>query len=186
LVARHSIARNTGAVRSAGATVELESMLCFALYSAHRRVGQVYRGILAPLDLSYTQYLVLIALTDGREVTVGRLGGLLGLDSGTLSPLLKRLERRGLVLRRRDAADERTVQVCLTEQGRAVSGQVAGVQQEFRDCMPLDQEEARDLLGRLHALIDRLADAEPDDGAAPEPLTTPGWGPADRSREDLS
>jgi len=141
-------------------------MLCFAIYSVERRIGQVYREILAPWGLSYTQYVVLLALGDeageyeiGAGASVGRLGELLGLDSGTLSPLLKRLETRGVVRRSRSAGDERVVEVALTASGRDLLAELADVPRCFADRMPLTADEASDLLGRMRALDHGLATA---------------------------
>lgn len=92
-------------------------MICFALYSAERHVNAVYRELLAPWNLSYTQYLVLIALWNEEVLSVSALGRLLGLDSGTLSPVLKRMERNGLVKKERRVDDERGVQISLTDKG---------------------------------------------------------------------
>ena len=95
-----------------------DSMLCFSVYRLEHRIGSIYRELLAPWHLSYTQYLVLIALWQTDGIGIGRLGALLGLDSGTLSPLLKRLEARGLLTRHRAVDDERVVRIHLTAAGR--------------------------------------------------------------------
>ncbi|MFT4235006.1 MAG: MarR family winged helix-turn-helix transcriptional regulator [Microbacterium sp.] len=102
----------------------LEDYVCFALYSASHATSKAYRGVLAPWKLTYTQYLALVLLADGDR-SVSELGADLDLDSGTLSPLLKRLEERGLVARRREARDERVVTVMLTDEGRTVQTQAA-------------------------------------------------------------
>lgn len=104
----------------------LRRQVCFALYSASRALTDVYRPILDEFGLTYPQYLVLLVLWERPDDarTVSELGTELRLDSGTLSPLLKRLEGAGLVVRRRSARDERRVEVGLTEQGRALRQQV--------------------------------------------------------------
>jgi DNA-binding MarR family transcriptional regulator len=107
------------------APVRLDEQLCFALYSASRLVTRAYRPLLEPLGITYPQYLVLLVLweeaPDGEQaVSVGRLGERLLLDSGTLTPLLKRMEAGGLVARSRSSADERVLEVRLTEAGRAL------------------------------------------------------------------
>lgn len=104
-------------------TSRLDELVCFAIYSAANSTAQTYRQVLAPWKLTYTQFLVLVVLTDGDR-TVSELGRELGLDSGTLSPLLGRLEARGLLTRDRRERDERVVTVTLTEQGRHTHGAV--------------------------------------------------------------
>ncbi|TRW89096.1 MarR family transcriptional regulator [Mycolicibacterium sp. 018/SC-01/001] len=103
----------------------LDEQLCFALYSASRAVTAAYRPLLDELDLTYPQYLVLMVLWEEEPCTVGHLGDRLHLDSGTLSPLLKRLESAGLVRRTRSTADERRVEISLTERGRALEERAA-------------------------------------------------------------
>ncbi len=135
------------------ATAVLDPMLCFAVYSAERRIGQVYRELLAPHGLSYTQYLVLIALWEDGELSVGRIGELLGLDSGTLSPLLKRLEARGLLARSRSIADERVVTVALTEAGLALRDDLADVPRCLGERLGTTRERADALVRALDALV---------------------------------
>ncbi|MGW4483878.1 MarR family winged helix-turn-helix transcriptional regulator [Amycolatopsis sp. NPDC004368] len=95
----------------------LDEQLCFGLYSASRALTSLYRTLLEPLDLTYPQYLVMLALWERDAQQVKELGTALNLDSGTLSPLLKRLEKAGLVSRERQADDERSVRITLTEKG---------------------------------------------------------------------
>jgi DNA-binding MarR family transcriptional regulator len=95
----------------------LSNQLCFALHSTTLALGRVYQRVLAPLGLTYTQYLAMLVLWERERVSVKDLGAALILDSGTLTPLLKRLEQAGLVERRRDEADERRVLVAPTAQG---------------------------------------------------------------------
>ncbi|KJS08429.1 MAG: hypothetical protein VR78_18345 [Hoeflea sp. BRH_c9] len=100
--------------------IEVESMLCFDLYSTHHAVGQVYKPLLAPLGITYPQYLVLTILWANDNLTVGAISERLHLESSTLTPLIKRLEAQELVKRARDAVDERKVRVTLTEAGAAM------------------------------------------------------------------
>ena len=97
----------------------LDDFVCFAMYTASHAMTQAYREVLKPWKLTYPQYLAMVVLATG-ERSVGELGDELNLDSGTLSPLLRRLDDRGLVVRRRDESDDRVVRVSLTEAGRAV------------------------------------------------------------------
>lgn len=105
----------------------LDNQLCFALYSASMALTRIYQPLLAPLGLTYPQYLVLLVLWEGDGVTVSALGARLGLDSGTLTPLLKRMEASGFLTRLRDAADERRVHITLTAQGRRLKGKAVAV-----------------------------------------------------------
>ncbi len=109
----------------------LEEQLCFALYSASRALTRAYQPLLEPLGLTYPQYLVMLVLWEGRPSSVSELGERLGLDSGTLTPLLKRLEQAQLVERRRAAKDERVVLVSLTPTGQALGERARGVPTEL-------------------------------------------------------
>ncbi|GAA1985370.1 MarR family transcriptional regulator [Isoptericola halotolerans] len=142
----------------AGGSSALDPMLCFAVYSLERRIGRVYAELLAPWGLTYTQYLVLTVLGANQDVplTIGELGRLLDLDSGTLSPLVKRLEARGLVARHRATDDERVVMVSLTDDGHGLRTELADLQRCLAERMPGDPDEAQDLLRRLHAATARL------------------------------
>ena len=102
----------------------LDDFLCFAVYSANLAFGRAYRPILDRVGLTYTQYVTLVALGEEADQTVGALGERLFLESNTLTPILKKLEKLGLVERRRDAADERQVRVTLTPAGRKLRLQV--------------------------------------------------------------
>lgn len=105
----------------------LDNQLCFALYSASLAMTRLYKPLLEKLDLTYPQYLVMLALWEHDGSTVSALGERLSLDSGTLTPLLKRLEASGLVARVRDVADERRVHITLTAAGRKLRRQAASV-----------------------------------------------------------
>ncbi len=100
--------------------MRLENMLCFAVYGAGHGFNRVYKPLLDKLGLTYPQFLVMVALWEREGRTVGDLGGALGLESSTLTPLIKRLEAAGLLTRRRDREDERVVRVSLTQEGRAL------------------------------------------------------------------
>ena len=130
----------------------VDHMVCFALYSASRATTQAYRRVLEPWGLTYPQYMVLVTLwTDGPR-TVGELGHTLDLDSGTLSPLLRRLERADYVTRTRRADDERVVEVGLTELGRDLRTRMSCVSAEIATCMGIGLDTAKELLESLHRL----------------------------------
>ncbi|WP_280505973.1 MarR family winged helix-turn-helix transcriptional regulator [Nocardia farcinica] len=134
-----------------------DQQLCFQLYSASRAVTAIYRPRLDELGITYPQYLVLLSLWERDGRTVRDLGEELALDSGTLSPLLKRLEAVGLVERSRSTADERRVQIRLTERGNALREQACELPREILDATGLSLEEAialRDTLARMRRAMD--------------------------------
>lgn len=135
---------------------KLDDQLCFALYSAGLALTKVYRPILEALDLTYPQYLAMMALWERDDITVNALGAQLRLDSGTLTPLLKRLEGRGLLQRRRDPEDERRVRVVLSEAGRALGAQAADIPLAIGKAAGMSRAEAAQERERLVALRDRL------------------------------
>jgi DNA-binding MarR family transcriptional regulator len=133
----------------------LDRQVCFALYSASRAATAVYRPVLEDLGLTYPQYLVMLVLWESEPRGVKELGEELGLDSGTLSPLLKRLEAMGLVARRRSGEDERRVVVHLTHTGRALSTRAGAIPQRLADAAGLSGEE----LEQLRTTLERLTQA---------------------------
>jgi DNA-binding MarR family transcriptional regulator len=137
--------------------LDLDAQLCFPLYAASRAVTRAYGPLLREVGLTYPQYLTLLALwDDGEPMTVGELGGRLRLDSGTLTPVLKRLEEAGLVTRRRDLDDERRVLVAVTAAGRDLQDQVADVPSRLVESLGLDTAEFQQLRRLLDGLLDRL------------------------------
>jgi len=141
----------------------LDQQLCFALYSASGLMTKLYRPLLDPLGLTYPQYLAMLALWERAPSTVGELGEALGLDSATLTPLIKRLEAGGLVTRRRDMADERRVLVEPTAKGQALRGRVKEVSSALACSMPLQAGELKALHATLTRLVDGLRDATAED-----------------------
>jgi MarR family transcriptional regulator, organic hydroperoxide resistance regulator len=143
-------------------TLTLEDMVCFPLYATARAVTRTYADLLAEAGLTYPQYLTMLALweADGPR-SVRELGSRLMLDSGTLTPLLKRLEAAGLVSRRRDADDERRVLIAVTEQGLALRERVADVPGRLFASMGMSIDELTDLREQLRRLLDNLEDSRP-------------------------
>ncbi|MCC3265152.1 MarR family winged helix-turn-helix transcriptional regulator [Arthrobacter gengyunqii] len=133
----------------------LHRQVCFALYSASRAATAVYRPLLEQLGLTYPQYLVLTVLWENDGVTVRDLGRSLELDSGTLSPLLKRLEAAGMVQRLRSVADERRVEVHLTEEGRALQEKAQHLPQQVAQAAGLEPGE----LGALQETLTKVTKA---------------------------
>ena len=138
--------------------LQLDQQLCFALYSASRAVVRAYGPLLDDAGLTYPQYVTMMALWDQPDapLSVGDLGGCLALDTGTLTPLLKRLETAGLVTRTRDASDERRVLVALTDEGLALRDRVATVPFQLVRQMGIDETTGRRLKRDLRRLIDAL------------------------------
>jgi DNA-binding MarR family transcriptional regulator len=139
-------------------SVALDDQLCFALYAASRAVTARYRPMLDELGVTYPQYLVLMLLWEEDGQTVGQLGSRLALDSGTLSPLLKRLTAAGLVTRHRRADDERSVSVRLTEAGRALQTPACAISAQMIDALALSTDEFAELKGQLRTITDRVTD----------------------------
>jgi DNA-binding MarR family transcriptional regulator len=144
--------------------LRLDLQVCFPLYAATNLIGRLYRPVLAKLGLTYPQYLVMLVLweaaPEGTPQTVGSLGARLYLDSGTLTPLLKRMEAAGLVERRRDTEDERRVQIVLTDKGRALRAQAAHVPQTMSGgYQGGGLEDLREAVRSLVEVLARHADA---------------------------
>lgn len=138
------------------AALSVDRQLCFALYSASRAMTAAYRPLLAELNLTYPQYLVLLVLWEEQRITVGRLGERLQLDSGTLSPLLKRLEANGFVRRERSLDDERTVHVTLTPAGRRLERRAECIPERLFPSTGLTEQDAADLRDAVRRLTDAL------------------------------
>lgn len=138
--------------------MRLDAQLCFALHAASRAFDGVYRVLLREFGLTYPQYLVLLVLWEHGELSVKNLGAKLRLDSGTLSPLLKRLEAAGWVERRRAVDDERSVVVSLTEAGGALKERIMQVRTGVGVAIGMNQEEADALRTRLVELTKSLDD----------------------------
>lgn len=148
--------------------LQLDDQLCFALYSASRALTRAYAPLLEPLGLTYPQYLVLLVLWEGDALPVKRLGERLALDSGTLTPLLKRLEHQGLVVRKRGEDDERVVRIHLTPAGRALRGRARKIPSDLACSAGYDlanERSMRDLTrlrDELAALTARLSSHDDD------------------------
>ncbi|MFC4337907.1 MarR family winged helix-turn-helix transcriptional regulator [Salininema proteolyticum] len=134
----------------------LRDQVCFALYSASRAVTSVYRPLLDEHGLTYPQYLVLLALWESDGRTVSELGSALRLDSGTLSPLLKRLEAAGQVEKRRGGADERRVTVHLTDRSRDLRDEMRCVPGQIAEAAGLAPDDLRELKRTLDALTESI------------------------------
>ncbi|MFG2968696.1 MULTISPECIES: MarR family winged helix-turn-helix transcriptional regulator [unclassified Streptomyces] len=144
--------------------LRLDRQICFSLHAASRAFNGVYRVILKDLGLTYPQYLVMLVLWEQGDLPVKKLGEHLRLDSGTLSPLLKRLETAGLVHRERSARDERSVEIRLTEAGAALRERALEVPRRIVSATGFDVDEIRDLKARLDQLTGTLDAAAAEEG----------------------
>ena len=136
--------------------LKLENFLCYAIYSTANAVTRAYQPRLAALGLTYPQYLVMVVLWEQENQTVTAIGAKLNLDSGTLTPLLKRLEAAGLITRRRDKSDERQVLIALTDAGRAMKEHAEAVPVAMGQAFGCSTEEAMGMRSELIALRDNL------------------------------
>ena len=137
--------------------LKLENQLCFPMYAASKELVRSYTPYLEPLGLTYTQYLVMMVLWEHDSIKVSELGQKLLLDSGTLTPVLKKLEAKGFLERNRCIDDERCVMAELTEEGRALSDKAADVPMQIGGCVELKPEEAQQLYVLLYKVINSLS-----------------------------
>lgn len=139
--------------------LDLDRQVCFPLYAASNLLNRLYRPILGELGLTYPQYLVMLVLWKRAPQTVGSLGEMLHLDSGTLTPLLKRMEQARLISRTRDASDERRVLIDLTAKGRALRSQAEKVPAILSSGLAINEASIADLRDRVRALVAVLGQA---------------------------
>ena len=136
--------------------LELKNQLCFPVYALSREIVKKYRPYLDPLDLTYTQYIAMIVLWEVEKINVKDLGERLYLDSGTLTPVLKSLESKGFISRKRNSSDERVLDVSLTEKGIALKDRAAHIPGELTKYVNLNHEEMRALYYAVYKLLERL------------------------------
>ena len=141
-------------------SLDLDDQLCFALYAASRAVTARYRPMLEEIGLTYPQYLVMMLLWEQDDQTVGQLGTRLALDSGTLSPLLKRLTAAGLVTRHRRIEDERSVSISLTPAGRALRDKALPISEAMIGAIAFDQGQFDELKKQLQLVVERVSRGE--------------------------
>jgi DNA-binding MarR family transcriptional regulator len=131
----------------------LENQLCFPLYAAAREVVKKYTPLLREVNLTYTQYITMMVLWEKRQIGVKELGRMLFLDSGTLTPLLKRLESQRFISRTRNREDERNVIVSITETGIALRKKALKIPKRMAECLPLSEEDAQSLHTLLYKIL---------------------------------
>lgn len=133
--------------------LKLSNQLCFPLYACSKEVIRKYKPYLDEVNLTYTQYITMMVMWEKKSVTVKELGECLYLDSGTLSPLLKKLEQQGLVSRSRSDEDERSLIVSITQQGEALKKQARTIPERMASCVNLSSEEVATLYGLLYKIL---------------------------------
>ena len=136
--------------------LKLENQLCFPLYACAKEIVRAYKPYLERLDITYTQYITMMVLWEHRELRVKEVGERLFLDSGTLTPVLKKLEEKGFVTRRRSDTDERDVIVALTKDGEALKKKAANIPQKIGGCIDLDTKKAARLYDLLYEVLGKL------------------------------
>ncbi len=140
--------------------LKLDNQLCFVLYAASRAVTQMYRPLLDEIDLTYPQYLVMLVLWERDGITVNEIGDLLQLDSGTLTPLLKKLEGRGLLSRERDRTDERRVIITLLPEGKKLKKRAVKIPEMLLCRSGLSADQFRELKNSINGVIERMRGEE--------------------------
>ncbi len=138
--------------------LKLENQICFPLYACSKEIVKAYKPYLDELDLTYTQYITMMVMWEHKELRVKEVGQFLYLDSSTLTPLLKRLEEKGYVARRRSEQDERDLIVSITEVGEALREKALTVPGRIASCVNMEPEKAQALYGILYELLGKLGD----------------------------
>ena len=136
--------------------LKLENQICFPLYVCAKEVVRSYKPFLDGLDLTYTQYIAMMALWENGEMNVKELGRKLYLDSGTLTPLLKKLEAKGYLTRHRSSSDERNLLVSITEEGMKLRESALAIPFQVAQCSTLEPEDAAALARILHRMMGRM------------------------------
>ena len=135
--------------------LKLKNQLCFPLYAASREILRMYTPLLKEIDLTYTQYIVMMVLWEEKEISVGDLGKKLFLDTGTLSPLLKSMEKKSLLTRKRDSTDERIVKISITEEGENLKEKAASIPGKIGGCLKIAPGKAEILYKTLYEILNQ-------------------------------
>lgn len=133
--------------------LKLENQLCFPLYAASREILRKYTPLLKEIGLTYTQYIVMMVLWEKKSLTVGELGKMLYLDTGTLSPLLKSMEKKSLIKRERNSSDERIVEISITKEGEGLKEKAVSIPQKIGSCLNITKEQAESLYKILYNIL---------------------------------
>lgn len=136
--------------------LKLDSQLCFPLYAVSKEIVKKYKPFLDEIDLTYTQYITMMVLWEENEILVKDLGKKLFLDSGTLTPVLNALEKKGFAVKKRSEKDKRDVFAVITERGKDLREKAVDIPGEIGGCVPLDGEDAKTLYVILHKMMERF------------------------------
>ncbi len=137
--------------------LKLENQICFPLYACAKEIVRKYKPFLDEIDLTYTQYITMMVLWDKKQMNVKTLGEYLYLDSGTLTPVLKKLEAKNFIRRSRDKEDERNLCVSITDEGEMLKEKAAGIPDKISHCVNLTKEEAEQLYTLLYKTLGDLS-----------------------------
>lgn len=137
-------------------TPQLGNQLCFPLYVIAKEITGLYRPLLEELDITYPQYLVMMVLWEHQRLTVNQIGEKLSLDSGTLTPLLKRLEAKSYIIRQRKIEDERVVEISLTDEGERLQDQACLIPSKMNEKLNLSETDVKELKGAINILLEKL------------------------------
>ena len=138
--------------------LKLKNQICLPLYACSKEVVRKYKPYLDAVGLTYTQYIAMMVMWEHKEISVKEIGEFLYLDSGTLTPVLKTLEKKGLITRRRSEKDERILRVSITKEGEALKEQAADIPLKMGACIRLSMEEAKELYDLLYKVLGFVAD----------------------------
>lgn len=136
--------------------LKLDNQLCFPLYAVSKEIVRKYKPFLDEVDLTYTQYIVMMVVWEDEQVSVKEMGKKLFLDSGTLTPVLKTLEKKGLIERTRSKEDERNLIVTLTPSGKALKDEAVDIPAKMGGCLNISPEDAKELHIILHRIMETL------------------------------
>ena len=139
-------------------SLKLENQLCFPLYACSKEVIKRYKPLLDKLDLTYTQYITMMVLWENESINVKTRGDMLFLDSGTLTPLLKKLESKGYITRNRDTNDERNLLISITSDGKKLKDKAKNVPMEISKCIRLTNEESIELYRLLYKVLGKMGE----------------------------
>ena len=137
-------------------TPQLGNQLCFPLYVIAKEITGLYRPLLEELDITYPQYLVMMVLWEHQRLTVNQIGEKLFLDSGTITPLLKRLEAKSYIVRQRKIEDERVVEISLTDEGERLQDQACLIPSKMNEKLNLSETDVKELKGTINILLEKL------------------------------
>ena len=137
-------------------SLKIENQICFPLYACSKEVIRLYKPFLDMLDLTYTQYITMMVLWEYKELNVKELGEKIYLDSGTLTPLLKKLESKGYIKRSRSKEDERNLLISITDEGMSLREEALQVPEKMAGCVKLDMESAKNLYDILYKLLNNF------------------------------